>query len=120
MSWYIDSIRVFVQEHEESNGQIIPRIQPLSGGTVLQVFGYESRITKLSAIIVGDTDRDALRAMAKSGSNVTLTFPDSSTTDYIVKSVNFKQRHNLCQTLRTDLAEDAPIYDVGIEFFIED
>lgn len=120
MSWYIDSTRIFVGDHEESNGQIIPRLQPLSGGTTLQIFGYESRITKLAALIVGETDRDAIRDMAKSGAQHTLTFPDTSTTDYYVKSVTFKQKYNICQTIRPDLAEDASVFDAIIELYIED
>lgn len=116
----MDSVRVFVQEHEETDGQIIPRIQPLSGGTTLQVFGYESKVVRIGAIIVGDTDRDALRAMPKSGSTHTLTFPDTSTSDFYVKSATFKQRYNICQTLRPDLAGDANVYDVVLELEQED
>ena len=120
MAWNLSGTRIFVQEHEETDGQIIPRIQPLSGGTTLQLFGYEFKIVKLSALIVGDTDRNALRAMAKSGSTHTLTFPDASTSDFYVKSASFKQLYNICQTLRTDLAEDANVYNVGIELMQED
>lgn len=120
MAWYLDSTRVFVQEHEESDSQIMPRLQPLAGGTVIQLFGYESKIVKVMAIIVGETDRNALRAMAKSGSTHTLTFPDTSTSDFYVKSVGFKQIYNICQTLRPDLAEDASVFNVSLELQQED
>lgn len=120
MAWTLGGVRIFVQEHEESNSQILPRLQPLSGGTVIQIFGYESKIVKLNAIVVGDVDRNAIRAMPKTGSNYSLTFPGGGSMSMLVKSVVFKQRPNICQTLRPDLAEDANMYDAAIELYIED
>lgn len=120
MAWYLDSTRLFVQEHEETDSQIIPRLQPLSGGTVLQIFGYESKVVKLSAIIVGNTDRDALRGFAKDGGTHTLDFPDDTDDDFLIKSVVFRRVHCICQTLRPDLDEDAPVYEVSLELYQED
>jgi hypothetical protein len=37
--------------------------------------------------------------------------------DFYVKKVAFKQIANICQTLRPDLAEDAPMYIFDIELY---
>jgi hypothetical protein len=118
--WDLGGTRIFVQEHEESNSQILPRLQPLSGGTVIQIFGYESKVVKIGALIVGTTDRNDLRAMAKDGNTHTLTYWNGNTIDFYVKSVSFKQRPTVCQTIRPDLSETAPIFDVALELIVED
>lgn len=115
--WTLNSIRIFVQESTAEGSQIIPRLQPLSGGTVLQIFGYEDRIHGINAIVVGDTDRDALLALRKTGNTYTLVSPEGSMGSYYVKKVAYKRIPNLCQTMRPDLAEDAPVYIFDLELY---
>ena len=110
------SVRIFVQESKEDAGQIVPRLQPLSGGTVLQVFGYESDIRTLQAIVVGDTDKDDLKAMRQGGTHA-LTSPEGSLGSFTVKNVSVNRVMCICQTLRPDLAEDSPVYDVEIQLY---
>jgi hypothetical protein len=116
MAWSIDGIRIFVSESKEEAGQIVPRLQPLSGGTVLQVFGYESDIRTIGAIVVGDTDKDALKAL-RTGGTATLLSPEGSLGAFTVKNVSINRIPAICQTLRGDLPEDSPVYQAEIQLY---
>ena len=117
--WTLNSIRIFVQEHTGDGSQIIPRLQPLAGETVLQFFGYESEVHGINAIVVGDTDLNSLKALRKSSTAYELQSPEGDRGDFYVKKVSYKRIPNICQTLRTDLAEDAPMYIVDLELYPE-
>lgn len=117
MPWTLNSIRIFVQENTGEGGQIIPRLQPLDGQTVLQIFGYESEVKTVNAYVVGDTDKNALVALRKTGSAYELMSPMGDLGDYYIRKANYKQIPNICQTLRPDLAEDAPMYLFDFELY---
>lgn len=117
MAWTLDGIRIFAQQKDDSNIQIVPRLQPLSGGTVHQFFGYEDAVTSLVAVVVGDTDKEDLEALARSGTSHTLVGPEGSFGNYIVKRALPKRQMVICQTIRTDLPEDSPVYIVDLELY---
>jgi hypothetical protein len=117
MAWTLNSIRIYTQEAKDDKNQIIPRLQPLDGGTILQFFGYEDLIKNLTAIVVGNTDRSALLALTTTGNSYTLITPEGNAGDFFVKKVSSNRIPNICQTLRPDLDEDAPMYTVNIELF---
>jgi hypothetical protein len=75
MAWTLGGQRIYVQEDGSEGSQIIPRLQPLDGETVLQFFGYESQIRTLSAIVVGNTKRDALLGYRKTSTTRSLVSP---------------------------------------------
>jgi hypothetical protein len=119
MAWTLNSIRIIVQDNPENNKQIIARLQPVSGGTVLQVFGYEDNIVRINGIVVGTTDKDALLALSKTGNDYTLVTPYSSSSFY-VNSVSVKQRLGvISQTILIDATHDCddPIFDIDIELY---
>lgn len=118
MGWTIDSTRIFVQDITQDVQQTIARLQPLASGTVYQVFGYELAIIKINAYVVGATDINALRAMSADGVAHTLT--DSytgGTASVYVKSITTKRVRTICQTIRSDLATDSPVYTVDLELY---
>lgn len=117
MAWSLDGIRIFVGESKEDAGQVVPRLQPLGGGTLLQVFGYESDIRTIGGIVVGDTDKDGLKDLRTDGGYYTLLSPEGSLGDFIVKNVTVRRVHCICQTLRPDLPEDSPVYEVEIQLY---
>lgn len=117
--WQLDNVRLFAQEYEMDDKQVLPRLQPINGGTVIQIFGYESEVTRLQALVVGSGDWYSLKALAKDGEYHTLVTPIWSG-DYLVASVKGKWQRGICQTLRPDLPEDSPVFIVDIELFIED
>jgi hypothetical protein len=115
--WTLNGIRIFVQENTGDGSQIIPRLQPLNGATVLQFFGYESEVKSINAHVIGDTDKNALMALRKTGTAYELISPMGDLGDYYVKKAAFKQINNICQTLRPDLDEDAPYYIFDLELY---
>ena len=117
MAWSLSGVRIFVQESNADGSQIIPRLQPLAGGTILQIFGYDSDVHSISAIVVGDTDRDALMALKTTGTDYALVSPEGAMGDFLVKKMSYKRIPNICQTLRPDLASDAPMYNFDMELY---
>jgi hypothetical protein len=115
--WILAGIRIFVQESDADGSQIIPRLQPLAGPTILQVFGYESYIHNLGAIVVGDADRDTLMSLTASGVDFELISPEGSMGDFLIKKMSYKRIPNICQTLRPDLDTDAPMYNFNMELY---
>lgn len=113
MAWTIEGIRIFVQDRTEGDKQIVAKLQPLVGGTVNHIFGYENDSYKLSATIVGDTDKAALKALARTGTTCTLVTPYGNVT-VIVTEVNADQMNVIWQSLRTDLSCDSPVYKVTL------
>jgi hypothetical protein len=112
MSWTLAGTRIFVQEDNLDGGQIIPRLQPIAGGTVLQIFGYESPTRNLSALVVGTADRDTLMALTQDGNVHALISPEGVTYNCYVQKFSSKRLMSICQTLRSDLASDSPVYSV--------
>jgi len=117
MAWTLNGTRIYVQESKSEGAQIIPRLQPLNGGTILQFFGYEDQVRMLSAIIVGDTDRNALLGLYSTGLSYSLVTPEGTEGDFFVKKVTYTRIPNSCQTLRNDLASDSPMYNVSVELY---
>lgn len=118
MAWTLGSTRIFVAESKEEAGQIVPRLQPLSGATVLQTFGYESDVRTIGAIVIGNTDKDALKAM-RTGGTYELVSPEGSLGTFTVKQVSVQRVHAISQTLLIDgthACED-PVYQVEIQLY---
>ena len=53
MAWYLGTVRIFPQKRSGSGQNTIARLQPLSGGTITQKFGYETPIIKVSSKVSG-------------------------------------------------------------------
>lgn len=115
--WTLDSTRIFVSDWKESENQIIPRLQPLDGGTTLQIFGYENPITHITGLVVGLTDKNTLKGFTTDGVEHTLLGPYSISGSFLVKSVSATMIQSVCQTIRPDLDQDSPVYTVEIDFF---
>lgn len=121
MSWTLNSIQIFTQDFNEDTNNIIARIQPLSGGTVLHKFGYESTTYNIDAIVVGNTDKNALLAMAQANTAYDLVTPYTTISGVYLNSAKVSQRLGIIsQTIREDLDCDAPVFDVALELYIED
>lgn len=119
--WTYGSQRIYVQKHGGNSANILPRLQTLSGGTTIQSFGYDSMISQISALVVGDTIKDALYAFSKDGGTLhTLVSPEGSLGDWSVKSFNFDRTNSTCQTIDTTQPEDAPVYEINLELYRED
>lgn len=121
MAWTLGGNRIYVQKITKGASQILPRLQPLSGGSVIQSFGYDSTIRNITAIIVGDTIEQAIEAFSKDGGVLhTLVSPEGSLGDWIVKSYQSDRTESTCQTIDQLQPEDAPVYSVEMELWRED
>ena len=117
MTWSYNEIRIFVQDRVIDADQIIARLNPLSGGTILHAFGSDERIDKLNAYIVGLDDwRDLYDS--RDGASHWLTSPGGSGL-FMLKHFTSKDVMTTCQTLRTDLPEDSPVFIVDLELYID-
>lgn len=114
MTWTLDSIRVFVQAAPESVSQTIARLQPLAGGSVHQVFGYQTPVLSLQGLVVGSGDVNLLKALTTGGTTYTLVTPWGNRTVY-VEEVSISPTMTVSQTLRDDLDCDATVYEVDLE-----
>jgi hypothetical protein len=119
MNWTLNSIRIYVQEFGGDKENIIAKLQPLNSGSVLQKFGYGDLVVTLTATVVGTTDMNAILALAESALSYTLDSPFGTSGDYFVKNVKYKHLKSACQTMRPDLAEDAPVYSADMELWID-
>jgi hypothetical protein len=113
MSWTLGGTKIIVTDGNEEANQIVARVQPLDGGTVNQIFGYESPTRKISCYIVGDTNKAAIQAMTTAGTTkalVSSTFGDLG--DFIVEKVSFTMQNIISQTLDLTgaLTCESPVY----------
>jgi hypothetical protein len=118
MAWTFNNVRIFLQGRDGVNTLTIARLQPLSGGTILQGFGYESEMIKLTAFVVGDMDRDILKYMSQSFSAFELKEDSTFVGSYYVHSMSWSQTFSVAQTLRPDLACESPVYRVELELYV--
>lgn len=118
MPWSLGGVRIYAQESAENNAQILPRLQPISGGTVVQSFGYESPIRNITALVVGSGNNNALKAFASdAGASHELVSPEGSLGNFIVKSYVPKRTMVVCQTIDITQPEEAPVYESDIELY---
>jgi hypothetical protein len=115
--WTYGTVRIFTQSLEDTGDQILARLEPLGGGTTIHKFGYGDLISKVSGYIVGLTDRATLITMYRSGNDYTLTTPWASWGDYYLKNLSLKPINSICQTIRPDLADDAPVFEFSFELY---
>ena len=115
MSWTLGGTKIIVTDGNEEANQIVARVQPLDGGTINQIFGYESPTRKLSCYIVGDTAKAAIQAMTTAGTTKALICTYSgwgNLGDFIVEKVSFTMQNIISQTLdlTPPLTCESPVY----------
>lgn len=121
MSWTLGGNRIYVQESEEGANQIAPRLQPLSGGSKIQSFGYDSTIRNVNAIVVGDTIKNALKGFSQDAmTSHAFVSPEGSLGNWMVKGFKASRTNAICQTIDISQPETAPVYNVNLELWRED
>jgi hypothetical protein len=119
MAWYLNDIRIFVQAEPEVTTTVMSRHNTLGGGSIHQVYGYEEPSIKLTCIVVGEDDKNALHSLTTSGTTFTLETPWGNKTVW-VERVNASARMTSKQSIRGDLDCYATVYDVELDLFEED
>jgi len=117
VAWTFDNIRLFVQKLNDTDVQTIARLNPIGGGTTLHFFGWEDTITKVGCMIVGLDDRDAIRSRTRDESFYTFSGPWGEWGDYAIKQAVFELANVTCQTLRPDLDENSPVFNLDLELY---
>jgi hypothetical protein len=82
---------------------------------VFQAFGYESTITKLSGIIVGNTRLEELLMLKRSSSSYNLGSPEGTHGTFVLSDIKFDRVNCINQTMDPDLWCQAPVYNVELE-----
>jgi hypothetical protein len=113
--WTFNNIRIFTQGLTGGKSQTIARLQPISGGTVFQTFGYENEIYKVTCLVVGETDLNSIRALLETGSTYDLTGYEGSYGNFYLKSLSWSRVPVTYQTIRTDLVCTSPVFNVELE-----
>lgn len=115
MAWTLGGVRIFPEKITQSEKPILAELQPVEGGTIIHVFGYEDELMRIEGKLVGPTDRLTLRDLIRTGSPITLSGPNGVIDEYTVKSSEFDRLNVICQTLRPDLADDEIVYQMSLE-----
>lgn len=115
--WLIGTARIIVTQIQDENKQIIARLQPLNGGTIKQIFGYESEITKVRGYVVGETNLNLIKGYARDGAVHALYENAIDHGDYYVASVGTSRLNLICQTI--DPLEDIheTVWEVDVELY---
>jgi hypothetical protein len=113
--WSYNGIRIIATEKDGDDNQIIASLNPLGGGTINQVFGYEDETVRISCVVVGDVDLDALRALYKTGLAYTLSGSEGIEGTYLLQKLSHRRKPIWRQTLRNDLSPYSPVYMCELE-----
>jgi len=119
MTWSYGGVRIYVQERTLDWDQLTARLNPLGGGTILHHFGYDERIDKVTAIVVGSTNLASLYAFTSDATDHELVTPYGNA-DFYLKHMTARQRRGTCQTIDPTQAEDVPVFDVDLELYYDD
>lgn len=118
MPWTLGGHRIYTQKSSENTSQILPRLQPVNGPTVIQSFGYDSLTRAITIIVVGDTIKNALIAFAQDGGlSHAFVSPEGSLGNWIVKSCVPSRTESTCQTIDPLQPTDAPVYEIELELY---
>lgn len=116
--WYIDDIRIYTQKYDGVDNQIVARLQPLNNLTVHHIFGKESEIITIDALVVGNTDLNALKSKVRDGNVHSITGNyNIFYNDIIIHSLKYSLLKIICQNIRPDLPENTPVYTVTMELY---
>lgn len=115
--WTYNGIRIFIEEMPERTGEVIARLQPLTGGSIHQTFGWETSILNIKGYIVGETDYLAIKAAARDGVTHELFFDTTSQGNFYLHNVVISRTKAIWQTLRPDLDCTAAVYSLEGELY---
>lgn len=115
--WTLETTRIYVQKINDATAQEIAALGPLGGGTIHQAFGWNDMITKVSAYVVGFTDKGAIEDMRKTGNTVTFSGTWGVMGEFYLKGCGMEYTNIICQTLRPDLPEGTPVFLADLELW---
>ena len=120
MQWFFDSTKIFPQTYNIDKKQIIARLNPLGGGTVLHFFGYENETIKMTVMLAGETNLGVLLAAAEDGAGhyIIESGTGVSITSVYVNNITANRLPVIYQTFDPSEDCDAVVYSVDMELYM--
>ena len=119
MTWTYGSppVRIYVQQHDKSQDEIIARLNPVGGGTILHDFGDNDPITRIEALVLTSGDAGLLEYFK--GTSNELISPEGTLGNWILKSISTKRHDSVNHTFfdRPSVDTDVPLYTVNMELY---
>lgn len=121
MAWRYNGIRVYADKYDTKTERNIARLNPLSGSTILHMFGTDSEIINFGGLVATDSDMDALKALVSTSSSYTLSGPEGIIGDYYLKGLKAGRTPItfICLFDRPAVSGNAPVYDVEMELYLD-
>ena len=116
-NWQYHSVRIYTIDENDTHKPIVTKLQPLSGGTVIQTYGYENEIIKITCYVVGASNLAILKADADAQPLVAQTLVSDLGTvgSYYLTNLSSKRSHAIRQSLDSSQSNTAPVYQVDLE-----
>lgn len=117
MNWTFNGVRIYVDKETGGGKQIMPILQPLSGGSVVQIYGYETTTKQVGGLVVGATDLATLLGLKNTGSTYTLNSPEGTLGSFYLKDIKYSRVPTVYQTINTTPPLDcfSPVYTVDLD-----
>lgn len=119
MAWYLEDVRIFVNDKKDTKEKIYAELQPLEGYTVLQGLGIKTPEYSVTAYIVGSGDKTTLGDYVEDGTLVTLSGPEGIVGNFYTAKISFDRQMVVKQTIRTDLPKTAKVYVVDLDLKLD-
>jgi hypothetical protein len=117
MAWYLENIRVFPQTLNDEWDQLIAELNPLGGGSTYHQWGHTDEKQNVTAYIVSNEDKAAIRAMVSGGQLVTLSGPYGNESFYLKSASAEALNKIICQTFHSGKNDTDPVFMVDLEFW---
>lgn len=113
-------VTIFITKWQPTWKQTVARLHPLGGGTVYHTFGYENQIARAEGFLVGYSDLSSMEVFSQSEATIEVFHPQAgSYGDFYLAQMQADELSTVCQTLRPDLDEDAPVFKVSLELYYD-
>jgi len=117
MVWSYNSVRIYVDKEAGGGKQIMPILQPLAGGSVVQFYGWETATKQISGLIVGATDLATLLGLKETATGYVLNSPEGALGSFYLKDIKYNRLPIVYQTMNTTapLTCESPVYSVELD-----
>jgi hypothetical protein len=115
MGWSLGSVTIYTQDMGGNTKQIIARLNPLGGGTIKQIFGYDEEILQVKAYVVGETNLATLKGYATDKTARALVGQTTNYGNYYIASISWSRVPAIYQTL-TAVCDD-PLFTVNLDLY---
>ncbi len=122
MTWTLNGIRLYVQEKDNDIEQILARLNPYNGPTILHRWGRESEKLTLNALVLTSGDIGLLDAMTIDTTSYAFITPEGAGGNWIVKKLSWSRDKSVRHVFfdRPSVPDDAPLYRVSMELYIDE